>query len=354
MLISVGILAWNEAQVIGSLLESLFRQTALTGADELTRAYSWEIVVVPNGCSDNTAEISRRVLEEQIASIGRTNVVGRVMELTEAGKSNAWNQYVHSLSSATAELIVMVDADIEFGETQTLANTVRALLEDPRAHAAVDLPLKDAVKKTRRSLVERVSLAGSGAALQGPPGLSGQFFCARSAVLRGIWMPKGMSVEDGYIGAMLRTDCMLSQEDHRRIIRAPGATHYYETLTSLRSIFHHELRLVMGTALNCYLIWDFLLFATDPRGAGAGVLMRNLLERDPHWYAKLMANSIRARGWWVLPQDMLFRRFGNLAHRRGLRWLRALAVALVGFLLDLPIFLVANHWLKKQRAIGFW
>jgi hypothetical protein len=247
----------------------------------------------------------------------------------------------------------MLDADIEFVQPQTLSNTIQVLFNEPRALAAVDLPLKDACKKRNKSLLERISIAGSQQAMVGPAGLSGQFFCARARTLRQIWMPKGLSVEDGYLNAMIRTECMLSKEDAGRILRAPSASHYYETLTDLNCIFRHELRLVMGTALNCYLLWDFLLFATDPTGPGAGVLLRNLLERDPRWYERFVENAVRVRGWWVLPRGMLFRRFGGLSRQRH-GWIRGIAVACVGFLLDLPIFLVANRRLKRGRSIGFW
>lgn len=353
MLISIGILAWNEEANIGRTLESLFRQDALTGSDESTRGCRWEVVVVPNGCSDQTAVVSSRALREQLAARSDVQISARVEELPEAGKSNAWNRYVHELSDPAAELIVMLDADIEFAQAQTLSNTVRVLLTEPGALAAVDLPLKDAWKKPKKTLLERISIAGSQQAMAGPAALSGQFFCARARVLRLIWMPKGMSVEDGYLNAMIRTECMLSKEDAGRILRAPAASHYYETLTDLRSIFRHELRLVMGTALNCYLMWDFLLFATDPTGPGAGVLLRNLLDKDPLWYERFVANAVRVRGWWVLPRGMLFRRFDGLSKRSRGRVL-GMAVACVGFMLDLPIFLVANRRLKRGRSIGFW
>jgi hypothetical protein len=114
------------------------------------------------------------------------------------------------------------------------------------------------------------------------------------------------------------------------------------------------LRLVIGTALNCYLVWDFLIFATDPRSNGAGELIRNQLETDPNWYSRLIANSIRNRGWWVLPRGMLFRRFAGHESRRGLRLLRWFLIASVGFLFDFPIFIFANRRLKNSNLIGYW
>lgn len=350
MLISVGILAWNEEGAIERMLRSLFLQTALQPESADLPGFAWEIVVVPNGCTDNTAAVARRVLADLVAQTD-PRIVWRVCEVSESGKSNAWNRFVHEFSTPGAGLIALADADIEFGEYTTLAETVKVLARDPHAVAAVDLPLKDAVKKPRMSFLDRISVRASADVAHRRAELCGQFFVARADALRRIWMPRGLSVEDGFIGAMLVTNCFREPADHGRIIRAEGATHYYETLASIRAIYRHELRLVIGTALNCYLLWDFLLFATDPAGDGAGELIRRRLERDPAWYEKLMANSIRSRGWWVLPSGMLFRRF---ARKRRSPGVKGLCKAVVGFALDLPVCLAANRRLKKLDSIGYW
>jgi glycosyltransferase involved in cell wall biosynthesis len=354
MLISVGILAWNEAAAIEPTLVSLFKQTALRQPGVDMPRHTWEVIVVPNGCSDETAAVARRVLAQQVSLTGRSDISWAVHELTEPGKSNAWNHFIHRFSSREAEFILMLDADIEFGQPETVSNTITALSADSLAVAAVDLPLKDAHKKTRKSLIERISIAASNTSASNPVGLSGQFFCARADALRRIWMPKGLSVEDGFLGAMLCSDCLLAPLDPRKLIRAPNADHYYETLTNLHAIFRHELRLVIGSTLNCYLIWDFLLFAVDPRGGGAGELIRNQLERDPNWYSNLITNSIRNHGWWVLPRGTLLRRFSGYRMHRGVRFVRWFTIAVVGFMLDLPVFLVANRRIKNTNAIGYW
>jgi glycosyltransferase involved in cell wall biosynthesis len=354
MLISIGILAWNEAASIEATVKSLLGQSALRGPAGDLPGTEWEIVVVPNGCTDDTAARARQALAEGVAATGRRDLRWAVHEVPEAGKSNAWNRYVHEFASPTSELIVMLDADIVFGEAETISNTVRALLADPAAVAAVDMPLKDVVRKPRKTLLERISVAASRAATSGQVAISGQFFCARAAALRDIWMPRGLSVEDGFLRAMIVTDCFRSPPDEKKVIRAPNASHYYETLTSLRDIFRHELRLVVGTALNCYLLWDFLAYATDPRGAGAGALIRSRMTDDDGWYPNLMANAVRNHGWWALPRGTLFRRFAGLRARRGLALLRSLPIATVGTALDIPVFLLANQKLKRRSAIGYW
>ena len=354
MLISIGMLAWNEEDVIEATLASLFRQSVFQETSGDLPDTEWEIVIVPNGCTDGTAAVAQRALAKLTDQAAGRKVAFAVRELDEPGKSNAWNHYVHEFSSKRAELILMMDADIEFGEAETVSNTVKALLHTPQAVVAVDLPLKDAIKKPSKTLIERISVAASGASAGGTPGISGQFFCARAAALRQIWMPKGLPVDDGFLRAMIVTDCFRSAFDGSKVIRAEHASHYFRTLTTLREIFRHELRLVIGTALNCYLNWDFLSFATDPTGPGAGVLIRNLSENDPAWFQRFIDNAIMNHGFWVLPGDMLFRRFAGLGRNGGRGLPRKIFVASVGFLMDLPVFIAANRKLKKGGGIGFW
>lgn len=354
MLISVGILAWNEADAIETTLASLFEQSALRGPVGDVAGTTWEVIVVPNGCTDDTAIRAARSLESLVAATGRSDIIWAVHEVAEAGKSNAWNRYVHDFSSPAAELIVMIDADIEFGESDTVTNSVTALLADPHAVVAVDQPLKDAMRKPRMSLLERLSVAASCATASGTPAIAGSFYCARASTMREIWMPRGLPIEDGFLRAMIVTDCFRKPADDSRVIRAPHASHYFETLTTPGAIFRHEVRLVVGNALNCYLTWDLLLFATDPEGPGAGVLIRNRMARDPRWYPALIDNAIRNHGWWVLPRGMLFRRFSGARRNHGVGRFKWLVIAVAGFLLDLPVFLAANRKLKKGKAIGYW
>jgi len=354
MLISIGVLAWNEEDVIETMLVSLFQQSVFhIPSNDLPEA-QWEIIVVPNGCSDNTAEVAQRVLAKLVSQADSSKITFCVCELIEPGKSNAWNYFIHEYSSSQADLILMMDADIVFGETKTVSNTIKALLENPQADVAVDLPLKDVVKKHNKTLIERITVAASAVSVAETPAISGQFFCARTNVLRQIWMPKGLAVEDGFLRAMIVTDCFRLPINEGKIIRAQNATHYYETLTSFREIFRHELRIVIGTSVNCYFTWDFLLFATDPSGPGAGVLIRNWIENNPSWYPTFIENSIRNHGYWVLPRGMLFRRFSKFKYYSGLGLIKCTLIVSAGFLLDLPVFFVANRHLKKGSAIGYW
>lgn len=354
MIVSIGMLAWNEEACVGKTIESLFQQSVFSRQLESNPVSEWELVVVPNGCTDQTAAAAERAIQQHRPAFPGLRVSCSVMPLEAAGKSNAWNHYVHSFCRKDASLIVMIDADIEFAHADTLLHSIQAICENPSADVVVDLPLKDIARKPQGTFFDQISLRASKIALEGPPGISGQFYCARAAVLRNIWMPAGLSCEDGFLRAMVVTDLFRSDVDEGRVIRAPHAAHWYETPPDLWGTFRHEVRLVIGTAQNCYLTWDFLRFATDPQGPGAGHLIKGMFQADADWYAKLIHNAVRNRGWWVLPKGMLFRRFFRFRGRSFGEWLKGMPLGLLSFFFDLPVFLVANRSLKKTGGVGYW
>ena len=354
MIISIGMFAWNEEDVIEGAIRSLLQQSVFRGHKGCFDNAVWEIVVVANGCIDSTVEVARRTLEVCTEELRSGIVRGSVCEIKEAGKSNAWNKFVHERSHPDTGIFVMLDSDIEFGDPDTIFNSVQLLLDDPSCLVAVDKPLKHFAKKERPTFLEKLSLKFSDQTLDGNPAIAGSFYCARVHTLKSVWMPKGLSCEDGFLKAMVITDAFRSEVNPRSIRRADNASHFYEGLTNPLAIFKHELRMVIGTTLNCYLTWDFLLFAIHPNGPGAGELIRTRLERDPDWYKKFLNNEIKNRGYWVLPRNILWRRISPLRSLRPRQWLRRLPLAIVGFLVDLPVFLAANRRLKKGTAIGYW
>lgn len=354
MIVSIGMLAYNEAAGIARTIASLMAQSVFHASAAAATVDHWEIIVVPNGCTDDTAAVAKAALASKVITLASVSVSHSVHVLTEGGKSNAWNRYIHDMSRRDADVIVMIDTDIEFGHPDTILNCLAELRRNTHAKVVVDLPLKDFVKRTNLTWVEKISARNSAYELSNNIGLSGQFYCAKAPTLRQVWMPTGLSGEDGFLRGMIVTDFFRSEPDATRVARAANASHYYEGLTDLRSIFHHELRMVIGTCLNCYFTWDFLKFATDPNGPGAGELIRSQTATDPTWYRRTIENQIRNRGWFVLPRDMVFRRFASL---RGLGWqavLRRVPLAFVGMLLDIPTFCRANIKLRNGRALGFW
>src|ERR1051325_1546085 len=83
--ISIGIIAWNEEQGIGTMLNSLFQQSIFT--EIARRGQSCEIICVANGCSDRTPEIVAETFAAQTGAHPHGNAIFcRVMNLSERGK----------------------------------------------------------------------------------------------------------------------------------------------------------------------------------------------------------------------------------------------------------------------------
>lgn len=354
MLITIGVLAYNEAEKIQATLESLFSQSVFTEPSDPSRPVRWHVVVVPNGCTDATAQVAADALQAATARLANVNVSFLVESLDRPGKSNAWNELIHRIAPKDTDVFVMMDADIEYGQKDTIANCIDRLLNDPSARVVVDQPLKHLSRKQNLSLMERLSLQASNANDTDPPGVSGQFYCARAEVLRQIWMPLDLSVEDGFLAAMVISDFFRGAPNPNLIVRAPNATHYFEGLSNIRALINHEVRLVIGTLLNCYLCWDTLLFTTPANGKGAGQTIRDLNAGKPNWYLKMMANQIAARGRWVIPRDMVFRRFINWWRLPWSRRITRTPLSIAAFAFDLIVFYIANRKMVSGRAVGYW
>src|SRR5215212_8540527 len=116
---AAGILACNEEEAIGPMLESLFRQSFF----ERLQGRKFQILVVTNGCTDKTPETAQRLLEEKSRTHpGREAFEWQVINLSQRGKLNAWNQFVHRYSAREAEFLFLMDGDILLEHPDTLWN----------------------------------------------------------------------------------------------------------------------------------------------------------------------------------------------------------------------------------------
>ena len=353
--VTVGILAYNEQELIARTIASLFAQSVFSGGGATPPDVQWEIVVVPNGCKDDTHQRAEQALRAACENSTTPGVGWRVVSLERAGKSHAWNKLVHEIAAPHTDAFVMIDADIEFGHTDTVANSVQRLRTDSHAWAVVDLPLKDFHRKSRNTWFEKLSMRASGKRVtDGAPGIAGSFYVMSAARMRSIWMPIDLSVEDGFLRAMVVTDGFRQDPDYSRVVRADNASHYYEGLTRVRDIVDHEVRLAIGTVLNAFLCWDVLLFLTPRAGAGAGELVRQLNEQDPSWYRRMMANQIEIRGLWAIRTNRLWHRLPQWWHLPLARKVPKLPATLALSIFDTRVLWLANRKLTSGRAIGYW
>lgn len=337
MKIAVGIFAYNEERNIAATIASLGQQDLLC-----SDAHSVTIHVIPNGCKDQTAARAQAALDEL-----RKNcplVQCRVDTIVQGGKANAWNEFVHAFADKDSDSLLFLDADIRFGELECLSRVVLALEANPEVIVSVDLPLKDIVSQSNPSMKQQLSLAASELQSAGPPKIAGSLYLARMSALRDVWLPNGIIVEDGFVKAMLLTQCFTQPENTKAIVRAKDATHYFEALVDFQKWFQHERRLVCGTAVNILLFDRVRKEVAEGRSAGEFIRIQN--ETNPLWvseYVRAYRGGLPGtwdfllspiRQWWAAPT---------------LRKIRGFPAAAIRSVLNVAVVFVSSRELRSGR-----
>ena len=307
MRVSIGILARNEERSIGNMLRSTMAQTIFAKSCPICLD-SINLVVVANGCTDNTAAAADRFLAK--CSVERSNVDFSAQLLERGDKANAWNVFVHELSPANADVLVLLDADIEFASKTVLETLLAGFEKDEQAKAVTDVP----TARIDRSVGLLAALASRIGTKTGDSinqhAIAGSCYAARASVLRGIVIPPGLPVEDGFVRACVVTGGFKHPDISTYVRVEPTVRHYYTPAATLSGVFHHQVRLTLGSLINS------VLFDTLWREASAGdtvaTVVRRHLENDPKWVSGLLADHVQKRGRWVIPKRFVFRRIERL------------------------------------------
>lgn len=350
--IAMGMLAWNEADELPHTLESVFAQSFFRRLEQLDVRV--QMVVIPNGCTDNTAAIARQWFADQLPDgIHRDRLEIIVHEIDVADKCNAWNVFVHDVARPETDYFIFLDADIRLLEPDTLTNMLQLLRDDPFPLVATDTVVKHIALKEHPTLVERLLLAFGRMTAAAPGQLTGQLYCARADFIRRNWLPRGLIVEDGFLKVMAVTNMMTEVADDRRIQPAPEAAHMFEAYTRIPEIFRAQVRQAVGHVIYTWLA-DWLREQLERRPeADAGVVLVEAVAEDPGFFAKRI-HAYCAKGGWLLPRTLWTFRWRRLWQQPGLRKFTYLPIAVVGFCFDLPVLLAANRRLHSGNLKGVW
>ena len=339
MLISVCVIAKDEANSIAQLIASVATQTFFLGHDE------YEFVIICNGCTDDTARIAEFALDKAFSG---TKVKCRVYDTPEAGKAKSWNLAVHSVLNHAADIFVFMDADIHINDTEVIAHLLSKLSVDTNIIAVSGWPVKDAALKKRKSILDHISLTISNQTLP-PHAVNGSLYIGRAVELRKIWLPVPTPGEDGFLSAMIHTHGFLEKPKPNRIQRADRPTHYYETHT-VAGYLRHERRITIATAING---WIFEKLWEQNSTAHAGNLILKWNEQDPLWVSRLVSSKVSKRVW-ALPARLLTWRLHNL---RGIGfkafWIRA-PFSVGATILNILPTIQANKIIKRKDAANIW
>lgn len=344
--ISIGILAHNEEAVISAMLGSLFQQSIFAATSPWFNRI--EVICLPNGCNDATGQKVAESFEHAKNGVGARLIL---KELHEPGKANAWNVFVHDMAAPTSEYIVLLDADIVLGGTDVLERMLNALESDSQAVVAVDDPKKDIVKKDNLSAYEKFLLLIAAPQMTDCPGICGQLYVARAQALKKLFLPKGLTVEDGFLRLMLLTNGLLSPQDCRKIVLVPGAYHYYETVYRIGEIVNHEIRILGGTVIN-HLLKDYLGSEVNKSGADACAVARTFSLQNPNWVADYINAQWQKLGISAIPRRMWVRRFYWPRNRSPflIWWVKTLVRTIPEWILLILVVLR----MRNGQVVGRW
>ena len=345
-ILTIGILAHNEEEVIDSTISSLFGQSIFDasvarslGIDQIS------VIVAPNGCSDNTAEVAAAALKREVRPLTQATV----QVLKEPGKSRSWNTLVHELAPAETRFFVFLDADIEIGSPTVVEQLLKGLQDWPETLITTSEPVKRFIRPRRLSLQQAFSRRASAQA-SSPHAIAGSLYCARAEVLRQIWLPVATPGEDGFLCAVVKTDGFTRPPIEDTVRRVPGTCHFYVPDEGLSGFIRHESRLLVGSSVNIFM---FEYFWEQKRSTHVGPWIAEQNRLRPDWVDQLVADRTRGRRW-RLPTNLLFMRLHPLRDRPLREAILRAPVALAATLISIVPNIRANRILAGRRATRFW
>lgn len=353
-LVSIGIIAWNEEQCIGGMLDSLFQQSLF--AELGRRGGRCEIVCVTNGCTDRTPEKVAEIFAGQSRQHPHAkDFSARVIHVAQRGKINAWNRFVHCFSARDSRYLFLMDADILIHPRETLWNMVATLEKNAEASVSVDVPRKDIAFKKRKTFRDLLSLSASQMMGSARGQLCGQLYCIRAEVARNIYLPKDLcACDDGFIKALVCTDFLMHQSWPWRIAAAPGAAHTFEAYISPAGILKNQKRQMIGQTIVHVLVDDYLKKLPAAKRIKLADALSEKEQADPNWLKQLIKEHVkRTKFWWRLYPGLLSHRFKRLGDLGWLKRIACFPAAAAGFFVALISSFMAYTSLKSG-ATDYW
>lgn len=332
--VDIGVFAHNEASGIAAMLQGLAAQD-FTGLKA-------RILLLANGCRDQTVTIARAL------DLPGVDLV--ICDLPEGGKSRSWNRFVHDLSDPQAEVLIFADADIDLPAPDSLRRMVAGLQRDPALYVFNSQPVKDITyRPDGLSRLDRIIAMAGGGLDDWRTAICGQLYAMPAARARAFHLPIGLPVEDGFLRAMVLTDALTAPEDMSRI-SGGNVFHIYASERKMAALIRHQVRIVIGSAVNAALFAALRLRPAIER--------RDILAQaaaDPDWISTQLSAQLPRWPYAYVPLHFLTKRTTRiLGNWRGLRRPKQIFLLFAGFGFDLSVYILAQIRMARGGGAGYW
>lgn len=311
-------------------------------AQDLLLTNDVRIVVLLNGCTDATPTVV-----SEIASL--YPLIDPVF-LTKAGKSRAWNSFVHHESRNDCDVLFFVDADIRIPQPSALSDLVAALKADENLFAVNSRPIKDLAHLNRPlTVVEKLILASAETTHDWRQAICGQLYAMPARRARAISLPIGLPVEDGFLHAMIATGSFNESPVGFRV-GGSTASHIYESERSIASLVRHQTRIVIGSSINSVI---FQTLANAGQSERRQLLLQ--ASQDEEWLPNLLTRSLPRFPYGFVPVHFLVKRSQRaISCPRELLRPRRLIVIVAGAAFDLLVYIIAQLRMARGIGAGYW
>jgi glycosyltransferase involved in cell wall biosynthesis len=354
--ISVGVVAWNEEASIAPALESILKQSIFRSAKSLE--CETELIVIANGCTDRTVDVTDEFFKKARNEFPEGGPVRLRLEIVpEAGFANAWNLLAHTFSRPDADFIYFVNADIVIDQDDAFEQMLRGLQRDYAMRVISPVGHKHIEAAKCKTLCDRLNLAVTRFTEKNQTAqVRGHCFCARTAAMRAIWLPKRFpGAVDGCFKRMIVSDAAAAQDNPARIGLARNAGYTFEAYRTFRDIYFRRVRLFVGQTFIETLMRHLKTMRDEQPKLNMTAYLRARDEADPSWLHRLVQLNIHVNGLYAAMPSPWFRfRFWRNPKINRFKKLGMLPVAVIAFIFDVPVFLSAAWRLKTGRVSGVW
>ena len=341
--VDLGIFAHNEERNIQTVIKDILHQDLVHDV-----RHSLRILVLANGCSDHTVSAAQAAVRA-----ANTGVTIDVIDLKQGGKSRTWNEFVHELSRSDAGFLIFADADIRLPDPTTLSRLLAFIEERPSIDAASSRPVKDIdFFPQRLSLTEKLISAGGGTLGDTRHAICGQLYVMRAETARVLHVPIGLPVEDGFVRHALITDTFSAPIKLEAVDQSEDIFHIYGSERHIMSLVRHQVRIVIGGAVNAAL-FEHLLGISLRNGKQSTRIELSQAAVDPNWLTRVLTSRLPDRRFGWIPWRFLFSRLTNYTRVANFSMKRT-AVTVLGFLFDLTVYVVAHVKMARGRGAGYW